>query len=81
MTHRLHLVYGGELETPNKMVFKDPSKIHVVGVFPNYATAYNAWKAEAQRTVDDAHTRYFIAELHRLDADAVEGGNTRKQGG
>ena len=73
MTQRLHLVYGGELATPNKMGFKDPTKVHVVGVFPSYAAAYNAWKAEAQRTVDDAHTRYFIAELHRVDDEAAEG--------
>ena len=81
MTQRLHLVYGGELETPNKTVFKDPTNVHVVGVFPNYVTAYNAWKAEAQRTVDDAHTRYFIAELHRLDEETGKGGGARKHGG
>lgn len=80
MTQRLHLVYGGELETPNKTGFKDPSQIHVVGVFPNYAAAYNAWKAEAQRTVDDAHTRYFIAELHRLPEETAKGGATEDAG-
>jgi len=66
MTQRLHLVFGGELTDPTKTQFKDPDNIHIVGIFPNYATAYNAWKAEAQRTVDNAHTRYFIADLHRL---------------
>jgi len=66
MTQRLHLVFGGELENPGSTVFTDPSAIHIVGIFPNYESAYNAWKAEAQRTVDDAHTRYFIAHLHRL---------------
>ena len=66
MTQRLHLVFGGELVTPSENTFKDVSKIHVVGIFPNYKAAYNAWKAEAQRTVDNAHMRYFIAHLHRL---------------
>ena len=43
----------------------------MVGVFPNYATAYTAWKAKAQQTVDNAQMRYFIVHLHRLlDPDA-----------
>lgn len=81
MTQRLHLVFGGELVTPTKTVFKDPSSIHVVGVFPDYASAYNAWKAEAQRTVDDAHTRYFIAHIHRLRDEKTESGPTEELGG
>lgn len=80
MAQRLHLVFGGELVTPTKSVFKDPSKIHVVGIFPDYASAYNAWKAEAQRTVDDAHTRYFIAHLHRLRDEKVETAPTEELG-
>lgn len=66
MTQRLHLVFGGELVDPGGTTFKDVDDIHIVGVFPDYATAFNAWKREAQRTVDNAHTRYFIAHLHRL---------------
>jgi hypothetical protein len=66
MVQRLHLVFGGELISPEKNVFKDVSTLHVVGIFPDYDTAYLAWKAEAQRTVDNAHMRYFIANLHRL---------------
>lgn len=66
MAQRLHLVFGGELIDPSKNVFKNVEDLHLVGVFPNYESAYNAWKAEAQRTVDNAHTRYFIAHLHRL---------------
>jgi hypothetical protein len=62
----LHLVFGGELEDPAGTRFRDPSKIHIVGIFPDFASARMAWQAEAQRTVDDAHTRYFIAHLHRL---------------
>ncbi len=78
MTQRLHLVFGGELVTPTKNVFKDPANIHVVGIFPDYASAYNAWKSEAHRTVDDAHTRYFIAHIHRLRDEAAEGGPTEE---
>ena len=66
MTQRLHLVFGGELVDPSKNVFKDVNDLHVVGIFPDYEKAYNAWKAEAQRTVDNAHMRYYIAHLHRL---------------
>lgn len=66
MTQRLHLVFGGELTSPDKTQFRDVNKIHIVGMFPDYDSAFKAWKAEAQRTVDDAHTRYFIAHIHRL---------------
>lgn len=66
MTQRLHLVFGGELIDPQKNVFRDVRDIHIVGMFPDYATAFSAWKAEAQRTVDNAHMRYFIAHIHRL---------------
>jgi hypothetical protein len=62
----LHLVLGGELTALGSNEFKDLSKIDIVGVFPNYASAYVAWKAKAQRTVDNAHMRYFIVHLHRL---------------
>jgi hypothetical protein len=66
MAQRLHLVFGGELADPGGTVFRHPDRLHVVGIFPSYEAARAAWKAEAQRTVDDAHTRYFIADLHRL---------------
>jgi len=62
----LHLVLGGELTTLGSNEFKDLSKIDIIGVFPNYATAYTAWKAKAQQTVDNAHVRSFIVHLHRL---------------
>ncbi|MCU0816223.1 MAG: DUF4170 domain-containing protein [Cypionkella sp.] len=66
MVQRLHLVFGGELVDPSKTVFRDVNDIHIVGMFPDYASAHAAWKAEAQRTVDNAHMRYFIAHIHRL---------------
>lgn len=66
MTQRLHLVFGGELVDPSTTTFRNVDDIHVVGIFPDYASAHSAWKAEAQRTVDNAHMRYFIAHLHRL---------------
>jgi hypothetical protein len=62
----LHLVLGGELTALSGSEFKDLDKIDIVGVFPNYASAYVAWKAKAQQTVDNAHMRYFIVHLHRL---------------
>lgn len=63
---RLHLVFGGELVDPQRSEFRSVEDIHIVGIYPSYAAAYDAWKAEAQRTVDNAHMRYFIAHLHRL---------------
>ena len=62
----LHLVFGGELNSLDRTEFKDLSKLDIVGVYPNYATAYAAWKAKAQQTVDNAQMRYFIVHLHRL---------------
>ena len=69
----LHLVIGGELIDLERNIFKDLGQLDVVGVYPNYATAYAAWKAKAQATVDNAHMRYFVVHLHRLldpDKDA-----------
>lgn len=62
----LHLVIGGELARLGDVEFKDLDKLDIVGVFPNYATAYAAWRAKAQQTVDNAQMRYFIVHLHRL---------------
>lgn len=62
----LHLVLGGELEEIDGVTFKDLSKVEMVGVFPNYALAHQAWKARAQATVDNAQMRYFVVHLHRL---------------
>jgi hypothetical protein len=62
----LHLVFGGELTDLDNVEFRDLSKVDIVGVFPNYASAYAAWRAKAQQTVDNAQMRYFIVHLHRL---------------
>ncbi len=62
----LHLVFGGELKGLDTVEFKDLSNLDIVGMYPNYASAYAAWKAKAQATVDNAHMRYFIVHLHRL---------------
>ncbi len=62
----LHLVFGGELTSLESVDFKDLSKLDIVGIFPNYATAHAAWKAKAQATVDNAQMRYFIVHLHRI---------------
>lgn len=67
-----HLVLGGELTNLAGSEFKDLDKVDIVGLYPNYATAYVAWKAKAQQSVDNAHMRYFIVHLHRLlDPDAT----------
>lgn len=73
MTQRLHLVFGGELSNLQGVEFADVRAIDIVGLFPNYATAYDAWKSKAQATVDQAQTRYFIAHLHRLVEESDPG--------
>ncbi|MCX5497363.1 DUF4170 domain-containing protein [Kaistia dalseonensis] len=62
----LHLVFGGELSGVDATDFADLSALDIVGIYPNYKTAYDAWKTKAQSTVDSAQTRYFIVHLHRL---------------
>ncbi len=62
----LHLVFGGELTDLEGIEFSDLDGLDIVGIFPNYATAYDAWKGASQRSVDNAHTRYFIVHMHRL---------------
>lgn len=62
----LHLVFGGELESLHGMRFRDLARLDIVGIYPNYAEAYSAWKEKAQMTVDNAQMRYFIVHLHRL---------------
>jgi hypothetical protein len=62
----LHLVFGGELTRLDRVEFRDLDQLDIVGIYPNYASAYAAWKARAQQTVDNAQMRYFIVHLHRL---------------
>jgi len=62
----LHLVFGGELKSLDGVEFKDVDKLHVVGIYPNYKQAYDAWKDAAQKSVDNAMIRYFIVHMHRL---------------
>jgi hypothetical protein len=62
----LHMVFGGELQSLDSVEFTNLEKLDIVGVYPNYATAYAAWKSRAQRTVDNALMRYFIVHMHRL---------------
>jgi len=64
----LHLVIGGELAcvTPDNCEFKDLDAVDFVGAFGSYAEARAAWKGASQRTVDNAHMRYFIIHAHKL---------------
>lgn len=72
----LHLVFGGELASLDKIEFSNLNALDIVGIYPNYAQAYDAWKDAAHRTVDDAHMRYFIVHLHRLLDPDHPGGET-----
>jgi hypothetical protein len=68
----LHLVFGSELSDLTDVAFKDLDKLELVGIFPNSATAYAAWRAKAQASVDNAHMRCFVVHPHRLlEPDAV----------
>lgn len=72
----LHLVIGGELVDPNRTQFKDLTQVDFVGAYANFEDARKAWKSAAQRTVDNAHMRYFILHAHDLldpDGDGIIG--------
>ena len=72
----LHLVFGGELKDLQGIEFANLDELDIVGIYPNYDAAYDAWKDAAQRTVDKAHMRYFIVHMHRLlDPDSNETAN------
>jgi hypothetical protein len=63
---KLHLVFGGRVENPQTLKFTDLDKLDIVGMFPDYASAEEAWRASAQRTVDDAEMKYVVVHLHKL---------------
>jgi hypothetical protein len=63
---KLHLVFGGRVSDPRTLDFNDLSSIEFVGVFPDYASAEKAWRAAAQRTVDDAEMKFVVVHLHRM---------------
>lgn len=63
---KMHLVMGGRVKDPQGLEFEDLSAIDFVGVFPDFASAEKAWRAAAQRTVDDAEMKYVVVHLHRL---------------
>jgi hypothetical protein len=69
----LHLVFGGELKNLDRPEFEDVRNLDIVGIFPNYKSACDAWRAAAQRSVDNARMRYFVVHIHRLlDPDTGE---------
>jgi len=70
---KLHLVFGGRVRDPQGLDFVDLNAIDLVGIYGNYAEAEDAWRSNAQRTVDDAEMRYVIVHLHRLLEPDVEG--------
>jgi hypothetical protein len=71
---KLHLVFGGRVKDPQGLEFVDLNKIDLVGLYDSFAAAEEAWRAAAQRTVDDAEMKYVVVHLHRLlepDADGI----------
>ena len=73
MSSKLHLVFGGRVSDPQTLDFNDLSSIDVVGIFPDFASAEKAWRANAQRTVDDAEMKYVVVHLHRLLEPSLDG--------
>jgi hypothetical protein len=71
--NKLHLVFGGRVSNPQTLDFNDFESMDLVGIFPNYEEAEEAWRAKAQATVDDAEMKYVVVHLHRLlEPDLVD---------
>ncbi|MBG1233435.1 DUF4170 domain-containing protein [Aestuariivirga litoralis] len=68
----IHLVFGGELSDVSGITFKDLARLDVVGFYPNYEAAHQAWLGKARETIDNAQMRYFIVHLHRFLDPAEE---------
>jgi hypothetical protein len=69
----LHLVFGGEVADPRGVDFVDVDKLDIVGIYPDYHTAFKAWRGVSQRHVDHATIKYVIVHLHRLMDPSQEG--------
>ena len=67
MPQLLHLVFGGELVDPQRSEFRNVEEIDIVGIFPDYATAYAAWKSQG---AGDRRQRPH-ALLHRASPPAA----------
>lgn len=70
---KLHLVFGGRVRDPQTLDFIDLDSLDIVGLFPDYKSAEEAWRGAAQRTVDDAEMKYVVVHLHRLLDPEAEG--------
>lgn len=62
----LHLVFGGKVKDSSGVEFTDAEELDVVGIYPSYELARNAWKGASQAKVDDALTKYVVVHLHRM---------------
>jgi Domain of unknown function (DUF4170) len=73
--NKLHLVFGGRVKDPRTLDFADPENLQVIGIFPDYKSAEDAWRSAAQKTVDDAEMRFVVVHLHRmLEPDMLKRG-------
>jgi len=63
---KIHLVMGGRVKDPRGIDFENLNEVDLVGVYPDFEEAEDAWRSNAQRTVDDAEMKYVIVHLHRL---------------
>jgi Domain of unknown function (DUF4170) len=72
---KLHLVFGGRVKNPQTLDFVDLDSMDIVGIFPDFKSAEDAWRSAAQRTVDDAEMKYVVVHMHRLlEPDMLEPG-------
>ena len=59
-------MFGGRVADSRGTDFVDIDTLDVVGIFPNYATALNAWRGASQARVDEADWKYVILHIHRM---------------
>lgn len=74
--HKLHLVMGGRVSDPQGIDFVDLKNLYWSGL-GDFASAEDAWRENARRTIDDAEMKYVIVHLHRLLEPELLGGLSR----
>jgi len=62
----LHLVFGGQVRDPRGVEFTGADNLDIVGMYPNYKLALDAWRGASQQHVDEADVKYVIVHVHHL---------------
>ena len=63
-SQELYLVYGGAISDPRRDDFSEPGDIEIVGIYPSYEDALDAWRGVSQRHIDEAFVKYRLVRIN-----------------